>query len=175
MLGGGGEVDGFHVIDVLADGVVDHGAEVGVAAEELRREALVDAEHVLEHQHLAVDARAGTDADNGYRDLGSNAGGERRGYLLEYEREAADFLEHLGVGDELFGLGLFLGAHGVGAELVDRLRRQAQVAHHGDAGGEDALDRFADLGAAFDLDGFGAAFLHDADGRAEGFLRVALI
>lgn len=61
-----GEVGGFDVGDVGADGVGDGGGEVGVTAQEAGREALVDAEHVLHHEHLSVTSVAGSDADGGY-------------------------------------------------------------------------------------------------------------
>ncbi len=56
-----------------------------------------------------------------------------------------------------------------------RLRRKAEMSHDGDARREDALDRLHDLRAALQLDGIGLGLLHDADGRVECDLRVALI
>ena len=49
------------------------------------------------------------------------------------------------------------------------------MAHHGDSGAQYALYRLADFSSSFHFDGFGVAFLHDADSRGEGFLGVALI
>ena len=58
---------------------------------------------------------------------------------------------------------------------MDRLRRKPQMPHDRNAGREDALDRFEDLLAAFELHGVGLGLLHDPDGRVEGHLRIALI
>ena len=49
------------------------------------------------------------------------------------------------------------------------------MTHHGDSGAQYALYRLADFSSSFHFDGFGVAFLHDADSRGEGFLGVALI
>ena len=67
------------------------------------------------------------------------------------------------------------GAHAVGAELVNGLRREPEVAHHGHARREDARDALGDLGAALELHGVRAGLLHDPDGGVEGALGVALV
>ena len=149
--------------------------QVGVAAQEARREPFVDTQHVVDHEHLAVAARAGADADRRGRNLGGHARGQRRGNLFEHDAETARLAQQVRVAQQFFGLGLLLGADGVGSELVDRLGRQAEVSHDGNAGRENALDRFEDLLAALHLHGVGLGLLHNADGRIERHLRVALI
>ena len=59
-----GEVAGFYVVDIFGNGIVDDGSQVGIAAEETRRESLVDAEHVVHHQYLPVTTSSGTDSNN---------------------------------------------------------------------------------------------------------------
>ena len=81
----------------------------------------------------------------------------------------------MGVAHQLLGLGLLFRTHIVSAELVDRLRRKSEVPHHRNTGREDAVDRFENLLAALDLHGVGFGLLHDADGRIERHLRIALI
>ena len=149
--------------------------EVGVAAQEARREAAVDAEHVVHHEHLPVCAPSGSDSDCGYGELGRDLGGELGRYLLEHNREAAYLLQKLCVGNQFAGFLLFAGADAVGAELVDALRGKAQVAHHGDAGAQDALHRLPDFGTTLHLDCLGMALLHDAYGRGECLLGVPLV
>ena len=149
--------------------------QVGVAAQEAGRKALVDAQHVVDHEHLPVGAAAGADADRGNRQLLRHAFGQHGGNLFEHDGEAAGLFQKTCVAHQLFGLGLFPGADGIGAELVDRLRRKPQMPHDRNAGREDALDRFEDLLAAFELHGVGLGLLHDPDGRVEGHLRIALI
>ena len=90
-------------------------------------------------------------------------------------REAAQVLQQLRITHQLLGLLLHRGAGHVGAELVDRLRREAQVTHDRDAGGEDALDAFGDDRAALHLDGMRAGFLHDAHRALQRELAVALV
>ena len=119
LLGGVGEVGGFHVVDVAAYGAVDYCRQVGVATQEFGRESLVDAEHVVHHEHLAVDSTAGTDADNGDCEFRRHAGSERCRYLFENYGETAYFFEQMRVGKEFFGFGFFFGTHCVCAELVD--------------------------------------------------------
>ena len=53
---------------VLAYGIRDDGLQVGIAAEELGREAFVHAQHVVNDQDLAV-SLACANADDGHFDL----------------------------------------------------------------------------------------------------------
>ena len=124
---------------------------------------------------MAVAADTGADADGRHLQALADFRSKLGRHLLQHDAEAADFLEQLRIGLEFIGLGLFLGPDGVGAKLVDALRRQAEVAHDGNAGREDAFDALADFGAAFELDGVGAALLHDADGALQRFQRIALV
>ena len=98
--------------------------QVGVAAQEAGRKALVDAQHVVDHEHLPVGAAAGADADRGDRQLLRHAFGQHGGNLFEHDGEAAGLFQKTCVAHQLLGLGLFPGADGIGAELVDRLRRK---------------------------------------------------
>src|SRR5947207_12213603 len=50
---------------VRAHGVSNRFAQLGEALQELRIEALVEAEHVVQHEHLAIAPGSGPDADGG--------------------------------------------------------------------------------------------------------------
>ena len=76
---------------------------------------------------------------------------DRVGNALEHDREAAGVGERdRVVGERLRGVEL-LALHLEAAERVDRLRREADVAHHRDLGVEDRLHRVDALAAAFEL------------------------
>ena len=49
------------------------------------------------------------------------------------------------------------------------------MAHHRNAGRQDAFDAFLHFASALEFHRVGAAFLHDADGAVEGFLGVSLV
>ena len=100
---------------------------------------------------------------------------ERRRDGFEDDGEGAGVFERAGIVDELGGRGGRLALDLVAAELVDRLRRQAEVAHHRDAGFDHAADERHDVAAAFELHGGGAAFLEEAAGVAHGFVGVRLV
>ena len=74
--------------------------------------------------------------------------------------EGAGLLDRQGVGEELAAGLAGLALDAVAAELVDRLRRQADVAHDRDAGPDDRLDGAGAALAAFELDRPGAALAH---------------
>ena len=61
------------------------------------------------------------------------------------------------------------------AELAVRLRRQADVPHHGDVGREDRLDGRQDAAAALDLDRRGAALGEEAAGVLDGARGLGLV
>src|SRR5579883_2621723 len=80
---GGGKRAAAHRLGVGADRL-EHGAAAGEKVlAEFRTLAGGDAEHVVEHQHLAVAIRAGADADGRNRELRTDAPGERRRHALE--------------------------------------------------------------------------------------------
>ena len=90
---------------------------------------------------------------------------DRVGNALEHDREAAGLGERdRVVGERLRGVEL-LALHLEAAERVDRLRREADVAHHRDLGVEDRVHGVEPLAAAFEL--------HRARARAHERGRVA--
>ncbi len=124
MLAVVGEIAGLDVVDVIAHGIFYLSGQVGIAAEEFRREALIDSEHVLHHKHLSVRSGAGAYADCRYLERRRDFGGERSWDFLHNQSEAAGFLKHQGVVFQFLGLGVGFGPHVVGAEFVDALWRE---------------------------------------------------
>ena len=85
--------------------------------------------------------------------------------------EGARLLQRLGVIDELHrGLGR-LALDAEAAELVDGLRRQAEVADNRDAGLDDTPDRLRGALASFELHGLAAALLGRGGPRSAGLRR----
>ncbi len=83
------------------------------------------------------------------------------GHDLEHDRERAGVLQRLGVLQQPVGRLVAAALHAVAAEDVDRLRGQADVGHHRDAGADQRLDLGGDPLAALELDRLGAAVLHE--------------
>ena len=81
----------------------------------------------------------------------------------------------MGVGQELAGLGLFLGTQAVAAKLVYALRREAQVALDGHSSRYDGADGAGHLGPALELHSVDPRLLHDAHGIAHGLLAAHLV
>src|SRR5437879_4213106 len=98
---GGGEGAVADVACERAHGGGHLAAKVRVALDEARLELLEDSEEVVEDEHLAVGARAGTDADSRYLEPIGNRGGDLRGHSLEHQREAARCLERQRVVEQL--------------------------------------------------------------------------
>ena len=78
---------------VLGDPIGHRVLQVGVPADELRADALPDAEQIVEHQYLSVGGRAGADADDRDRHLGHQFHGQRARHGLEDDAEAPGFLQ----------------------------------------------------------------------------------
>ena len=135
----------------------------------------MDPEQVVEHEHLAVGARPGADADD--RDLHvlhdhvGHLGGDR----LEDDREAAGLLERERV---LEHLARPRGRAALGAVAAERgrgLRRQADVAHHRHAGAHDGAGALGHRAAALELDGVAAGLLDEAVRGADRLLVGRLV
>src|SRR3954447_18994873 len=94
---GAREGAGAHVGGVLAHGGDHVALEVGEALGEAGREALVDAQQVVEDQDLAVGRRAGADADHGDLHVGHELLDHRRRDGLEDDGEAARLLDGEGI------------------------------------------------------------------------------
>src|ERR1700730_6190679 len=73
---------------------------LGVALEKLRLERVVQAEHVRQHQNLAITLRARSDADCGNADGGGDACGDSGRHELEHYRERARLLEPFCLADQ---------------------------------------------------------------------------
>ena len=116
------EIAAFDVRHVTAHPVRHNRIQVGVAAEETRRKFVVDPQHVVNHQHLSVDAVSGPDADQRDFQFRGDLRAERRRDFFEDDSEAADRFEQVRVADQLSGFGFLFGPDAVGAVFMDRLR-----------------------------------------------------
>ena len=108
------------------------------------------------HEHLAVAAGAGADADGGHVDRVGDHAGDLVGHALEHDGEAAGGGQGLGVGHQLERGAVLAALHLEAAHGVDGLRGEAEVAHHRDLGVDERLDHRQPLAAALELHGLGA-------------------
>ena len=99
---------------------------------------------------------AGADADRRHVDRVGDHAGHLVGHALEHDGEAAGGGERLGVGDQLQRGAVLAALHLEAAHGVDRLRGEAEVAHHRDLGVDDRLDHRQPLAAALELHALGA-------------------
>src|SRR4029453_16244229 len=123
---------------------------------ELGGEAVEEAQHVVEDEHLAARAWTGTDPDRGNGEVLGDVGGEAIRNALEDEREAARVLKSQRVIEERARGGRCATLDAPTAEGVHALRCQADVALHGDAGAHDGLHGLDEWTAALELDGIHA-------------------
>ncbi len=134
------EATAANVRRVLGDGVDHRRAKLGVLLGEARRPARVDAEHVVQDEHLAIGRGTGADPDHRDLEQRGDVGGDRRGDRLEHDRERVRLLDRQRLGGQL-QRALRGAALGAAAAQRDRgLRSQADVAHHRDAGPDDRAD-----------------------------------
>src|SRR5229473_1646897 len=119
-----------HILVELARGGFDRLTEFGVLADELRDVVRVQAEDVLNDEHLRVAMRSGTDADGGngqrLRDPQAQCAWNR----LQHNRKRARLFQGFGIVEDLLGRLIAAALHAVAAKLVDEGWRQPQVAHH---------------------------------------------
>ena len=114
---------------------------------------MLEAQDVVEDQHLAVAVRTGPDADGrNLHGLGDH-GGHQSGHALQHDREAAGVGEGLGRVNQVQGGRGVAALHLVSTHGVHRLGRQAYVAHHRDLGSHQRLDHRNATTAALQLDG----------------------
>ena len=135
---------------VRANRLFGRRADLGVAAHEARRDVADEgAEHVVRDDELSVDVRAGADAVHEQIDALANEQRRLRGDRFEQHRERTGFLQRERVLEQLLSGGERLSLHTVAAELAERLRGEAEVAHDGDTGIGDGANARGDACAAF--------------------------
>ncbi len=148
---------------------------MGETLDEFRRDLTGQAKNILGDKHLAVAGRRRADADG--RDGKGGADGARDGLhgAFDHQRKGAGIGHGAGVAHHLgrLLLGTALGAEA--AQRVDRLRLEADMAHHRHAAIDQIADGVGHLGAALQLDPGGAGLGHDAGTGAEGLGRALLI
>ena len=149
------------------------GGGVGVLANKFGgwREGEVD--EVVEDEDLAIAIGACADADGGDGEFGGDGGGDFTGNPFEDDCAGSGIGEGLGVGLELEDGFSGASLDAVTAHAVKALRGEAEVGDGGNfrfSEGADQIDA-----RAFDLDGFGAGFLDEADGVGEAFGYRAVI
>lgn len=159
----------------LGHGVLHDGGEFCKTLHESGLEPFVQAQHVLQHQHLSTAVVAGPNADgrhrNGVRD-GLGQGGRN-----PLKHHAENTRIHKGLGVLQQGRCGFLTAplDFVSAEFVEGLGGKPQVPHDGDARFDQALHRFGNAASAFQFYRFGPAFLQQAPGVSQGLFTADLI
>ena len=89
----GGEAASANLVGVVADRRHDLRAQLRVLLGEARRVARVDAEQVVQHEHLAVGVRAGADPDHRDLEQRRDRRGDRGRDRLEHDRERTRRLE----------------------------------------------------------------------------------
>ena len=137
-----------HFAAICLNGLANLHARFHKALHELRPQIAVKAEHVLNHQYLAIAMRAGADADGRdiyrVRDLRRQFRWNAFDDQCEMHRPA----RCLRVGEQSFNLPLHLET----AEAMHRLRRHANVANDGNIGTNNRGNRLGRSLAAFELD-----------------------
>ncbi len=129
----------------------------------------------MHHQHLAVAAGTGPDADGGDGQLGRHALGQLGGNGLEHHGEGAGLFHCVGVFQKLAGRIGGLALHLEAAQSVDALRREADVGAHGNLAVDDGADAVGHLHAALQLHGIGAGLLHETPGVHHGIAHARLV
>src|SRR5262244_1873496 len=119
----------------------DDGArEIRVPPHEFWLELPVQPHHVVEHEHLAVAGRASADTDRGNGDRLSDLGGESLRHAFEHYGKATGSRKRDCVLEDLPGGARLPALNLEAAELVKRLRSEADVTHDRYVRGEDRLD-----------------------------------
>src|ERR1700687_4524323 len=116
-----------HLIAIFGHRLANCSPHLSITFHKTRLQILEESEQIVRHQHLAVAIGTGADADRGdvqflrnlLRDLGRNA--------FKHNGKRTGFLDGYSILEETRLIALDTEA----AEAMDRLRRQADMAHEG--------------------------------------------
>src|SRR3989442_9411679 len=115
----GGEGATAHVLGELARGGFDRLAEFGVLTDELRDMVRIQAEDVLDDEHLPIAVGSGADPDRGNRQCLRYSLAERTGDRLQHHGEGARLFQRPGIGEDLLRRLGAAALHPVAAKLID--------------------------------------------------------
>src|SRR5690606_25143135 len=118
-------------------------------------ELLGDTQHIMNHQHLSIHILTRTNAYHGNSNVFCHFFGQNCRDFLQHQREAPALLQNFGILNKLLSLGFLPCPYRVGAEFIDGLWREPQMAHYRHPGTEDPYDGFTDFRATFHLDRMG--------------------
>src|SRR5439155_27146084 len=112
----GGEGAATHVLVELARGGLDRLAEFGVLADELGDVVRIQAEDVLDDEHLGIAVGSGADADRGDAQRLRHALAERSGDRLQHNRESTRVFQRPRIGEDLLRRLVAAALHPVAAK-----------------------------------------------------------
>ena len=149
-------------------------AHVGVPPGELGCVPHGQADHIVQHQDLAIALRAGADADGGNAQLAGDPRGELSRNRFEHDRKCARRFHGPRVPQKLFRRFHGFALNAKAAKGVHGLRSQPDMAHHRNFRFHQLRDQFHAPLAAFDLHRLGARFLHEPHRVAHRLAFVAV-
>src|SRR5262245_54298181 len=145
---------------------LDGGTKLAIALDEFRHPR-GEPEHVLEHQDLAIAGDASADADGRDFDGSRDAAGERLGYRLDHDRKGARLRDRPRIILDRSPIRLAATLSAERADGVDRLWREADMAHGRHAALDQKGDGLGHAAAALELDRSAAGLLHHPRSRPE--------
>jgi hypothetical protein len=161
-----------NLFGILLEGRSDRSAERSVLFCVLRDKIFKQSQQVVPHLHLTVAGVAGANADRRDAQRFTHDASESGGEQLQDDTERTRLLQGLGVAHQVLGRFGAAPLHAVAGQLMHGLRRQANMAHNGNAAGGQPLHGWGDVLSAFELDGLDAGFLHQPGGILQGLLRA---
>ena len=144
-------------------------------AKELGLEAGVEAQHIMQDEHLSVGGVAGSDADGRRRNSLGHFGSQRSRNLLQHDAKTARLVQQFGVLEKFVGLGILLGSQAVSSELIHRLRCQAQVSADRDSRLDHMTDSRQHFLAALQFDSICSTLFQNPHGIAHRLFLADLI
>ena len=129
----------------------------------------------MRDQHLAVATYARADADGGDGNFLGDELRQPRRDRFEHEAETARLFEQERVFEQALRGGGVPALRTEAAQLVDGLRREAEVPHDGNARADDGAHRVRAFAPAFEFDRLHARLLQEASRVADGFIHVRLV
>src|SRR5690242_10645802 len=165
----------FHVINKGFHRAQHYGFKISIPFDEFWYEIIEQAQHVVNHQHLAIATNAGTDPDGRNRETPGDFLGQIHRHAFQHDRERAGFFHRQRIAQYRLASLLVAALNFITTKLMYGLRREADMAHDRDAGLHERFDGFAHRYAAFEFHRLGAAFLKKTSGVCKRLLFAHLI
>ena len=117
----------------------------------------------MQHQHLSVNFRTCSNANDRDLKAGSHFSAQISRYLLKNKCKTASLFNQMRIFNQFSGFLVIFSPYHISPEFMDRLRSKSKMSHYRDTRTKDTGNRFNYFTSSFQFNTMGTGFFHYPD------------